>query len=299
MITPAFAVNYSDAAADLLRRGVIAPDRFKCPAWPDLLAEVRRQHPCYVHFPLVVGSGNGDARNAEQGQPADWAAIERMLRETDTPLVNLHLNATMRDHSGIAQHRTDADAIAQVTEAYLRDVLPVVARWGAEHVIVENTPAESGRLRAAYLPAVIRHVVEETGCGLLLDVSHARIAAADLGMDARDYLAALPLPRTREIHLTGIQTFDGYWTDYLRAAGLDDAFFARYVGRPLDHLPFTDADWAFTEWAMAQVHSGAWGAPWIVSLEYGGVGGGFFGAVTNAEVIATQVPRLQAMVQPT
>jgi hypothetical protein len=40
------AVNYSTATADLLRSGQIRFDRFKCPAWPDLVATAQAIHAC-------------------------------------------------------------------------------------------------------------------------------------------------------------------------------------------------------------------------------------------------------------
>lgn len=116
-------------------------------------------------------------------------------------------------------------------------------------------------------------------------------------MDAVAYIAALPAARTREIHITGIQTFDDRWVAVLRAAGLDDARIAHFAGRWQDHLPFTDADWEFTAWAMDQLHSGAWGEPWVVSLEYGGLGP-LWSAFTDDAVLREQVPRLRDLVHP-
>ena len=41
---------------------------------------------------------------------------------------------------------------------------------------------------------------------------------------------------------------------------------------------------------------GAWGKPWVASLEYGGIGR-IFQAFCDAEVLAEVVPRLYRMVQ--
>ncbi len=290
-----FAVNYSDAAAALVDAGVIAVDRFKCPAWPDLLARVVGRYPLYVHFPLRVGWGRGDALNTETGEAADWDMVDAILAQTGTPLVNVHLEPTARDFPDIPHHSTDPRHIETIAEALIRDVRAIVARYGAARVIAENVPNGEG-LRPAYLPAVVRRVVDETGCGLLFDLSHARRSARGIGMDAGQYIAALPVAGTREMHITGIQTFGEHWVGVLRDAGLDDARIAHFAGRWQDHLPFTDADWAFTSWAMAQLHSGAWGAPWVVSLEYGGLGQ-LWGAFTDEAVLRAQVPRLRDLVQ--
>ena len=67
-----------------------------------------------------------------------------------------------------------------------------------------------------------------------------------------------------------------------------------YAGHEIDHLPMTDADWQFAEWSLAQIHSGAWREPWIVSFEYGGVGA-LWEAVTDTAVLEKDAPRLYGL----
>ncbi|MFL7794549.1 MAG: hypothetical protein AB8I69_20570, partial [Anaerolineae bacterium] len=93
-----FAVNYSQAAAELLKAGEIEVDRLKCPAWPDLVAAVQAEHPIYVHFPLRVGAGVGDALDSDTGGPVDWETIEALIAQTDARQVNLHLMPFIDDH---------------------------------------------------------------------------------------------------------------------------------------------------------------------------------------------------------
>jgi len=289
-----FALNYSHPAVELFRAGRIAFDLLKCPAWPDLVAEARQIHPTYVHFPLRAGMGIGDAFDTDTGAPADWRAIESLLQQTGTPFVNLHLTQTAADHPDIPPGDPDPD---RLLERMLRDVRAVVARFGAERVVVENLHGGRGtHLRPAILPQTIRRVVEETGCGLLLDVSHARLAARLLKMDARQYIAALPTGRIREVHLTGLQRFEGHWVERLRRAGVDAETIAHWAGHLTDHVPLTGADWDFTAWVMEQIHSGAWGRPQIVAFEYGGVGP-LWSAITDRDALAAQVPRLYALVK--
>lgn len=294
-----FAIHYSLPAAALVDTGQINLDfdYFKCPAWPDLIATVRARYPMYVHFPLRVGRGIGDALDAETRQPADWAKIEALLTQTRTPFVNVHLEPTTDDHPDIPADTTDPDPdqIEFLTDCLIRDVRAVVERFGPGRVIAENVPNGDGCLRPAYLPTVIRRVVEECECGFLFDISHARRAARALGMDAREYIALLPVERTQEIHLTGIQQFDDRWIAVLRGAGLSESLIAQFAGRWQDHLPFTDADWEFTAWSLDQIARGRWGHPWIIALEYGGVGP-LWEAVTDPDILATQIPRLAAMI---
>lgn len=233
-----FALNYSLEAAALLADGGIEIDRFKCPDWPDLIAEASAIRPVYVHFPLNT--------DEERLAGVDWAQIERLLESTRTPFVNMHLIA-YADHD-------PSDAV----ESMLRAVRSVTARFGAERVILENVPyygAEGDLLGNRFLPVcvdpwTIGQIVRATGCGLLLDISHARISASYLNRDARDYITALPLDRVRELHVTGLGP----------------------VGeRMVDHMPMMEADWPILEWAFSAIHRGLWRQPEIVALEYGGV----------------------------
>jgi hypothetical protein len=57
----------------------------------------------------------------------------------------------------------------------------------------------------------------------------------------------------------------------------------------------TEKDWEFAAWMMEQVHHGAWGHPWTVAFEVGGING-LFEAVADKEVLAEQIPRLYSLV---
>jgi hypothetical protein len=290
-----FAVHYSVPAAALMDAGAIAVDRFKCPAWPELVTQAQARYPLYVHFPLRVGRGSG-AINTETKQSPDWDRIDALLAQTGTPFVNVHLEPTVHEHPGIPLDSDDPAHTEALTDALIRDVRAVVARYGAERVIAENVPNGHDTPHIAFSPTVICRVIEEAGCGFLFDVSHARRAARALGMDAEAYIALLPVERTREIHMTGIQMLDDYWIGVLEHAGFDDPFVAHFAGRWQDHLPFTQADWAFAAWAMAHVRRGAWGDPWVVALEYGGVGR-LWETLTDEAVLRAQVPRLAQIVK--
>ncbi|GAB4574871.1 MAG: hypothetical protein Kow0077_23560 [Anaerolineae bacterium] len=265
-----FALNYSPQAAELLRQGRIAIDRFKCPPWPELVAAAQALRPVSLHFELRAG--------APEPEPVDWAAIESWAQQTGTPTINLHLGARREDYPAIPHDSTDPAHREQITAALVRDVQAAVDVFGADRVIVENVPyhAEHGKiLRTSVEADVIRQVVAETGCGLLLDISHGVISARYTGQDERAYLAALPVHRLRELHVTGIQHLNGRLTD---------------------HLGLGDTDWANFAWVLDQITSGHWATPWQVVFEYGGIGP-LFDWRSDPAVIGAQVPRLVAMVQ--
>jgi hypothetical protein len=118
-------------------------------------------------------------------------------------------------------------------------------------------------------------------------------------MDARHYIESLPMDRLRELHVSGVQHLEPAWSHALHGAGVSpgeiDAFLARTVDGMCDHLPLTAPDWALTEWALARIRLGDWPRPWVVSLEYGGVGP-WFAPVTDRRVLARDIPRLAVIV---
>jgi len=210
-----FALNYSREAAALVQAGRIEVDYFKLPAWPATILEATGIMPAYIHFPLKAGLGIADVYNTETHQLADLDRVEELLNQTRTPYVNIHLSPTIYDHPDIPVTTSYPPHINMITDFLLQDVLALTHRFGPERVIVESVYSHGGQeLQPAYLPEVINTVVEESGCGFLLDISHTRLAAQDLGMDARRYISSLPLHRLREVHVTGIQLFDEKWIQH-------------------------------------------------------------------------------------
>jgi uncharacterized protein len=295
MKTPKFAVNYSAAVADLVDRGEAQVDLYKCPAWPELLDHIDGAGPLYVHFPLRAGGGTGTPIDTETDAAPDWDAYAAMLAQTGTPWVSAHMGPQPADHPELAAAAW-ATQVDVVTEALVRDMDALVARFGAARVVGENIFEYHGmHLRAAVMPEVLTTVVETTGCGLLLDLSHARLAARDLGVDAKAYVEALPVGALREVHVTGIQVFGERWVRLAEAGGVPQATIDGWRGTWIDHLPMTEEDWDFLDWALGRIRAGAWRTPEIVAFEYGGVGP-TFEAMTVREELAAQVPRLYGMV---
>lgn len=259
-----FALNYSPAAAELYRRGAVHIDLFKCPDWPDLVQDAQAVCPAYVHFPLVTGAGLLEA--------VDWRAVDQLLAATDTPFINVHLRALPVDVPGVSDPPDKAGA-ARLIERMSADLRFLARRYGAERVIVENYPYGKRRedcMALAVDPDVFHILLDQSGCGLLLDLSHARISARYLGLDERDYIARFPLDRLRELHVTGIQPVNGV---------------------PTDHMPFTEADWEMFDWFVGLIRDGQAPQPQIVACEYGGISDKFSWR-TDPAVIAEQIPRM-------
>lgn len=264
------AVNYSPQAAGLLRDGVIAFDRWKCSDWPELIAGAGATRlPLYLHLDLQAGAGGGDA--------VDPGHIQARMEDTGTPYVNLHLAPRRADYPGIPVESREPGDLDAVVARTVRDIRPLVARFGAGRVIVENLPyrgPDGKRLRLGAEPAFMRRICDETGCGFLLDIAHARAAALHLGVAEREYLSSLPVDRLRELHVSGVDRDED--------------------GRPREHMPLSADDWALLEWCLGHIRAGRWASPWALALEYSGIGP-LMAWRSEPAVLAEQLPRLAAL----
>ncbi len=289
-----FAVNYSPQTLKFLKKNKIQFDLFKLPAWPKIIHQINGNYPCYIHFPLKVGRGKGVMDN-ETKEPVKWKKIEKMMQKTGTPLVNLHVELANKHYPDIPQASITPEHYARVVENIVFDVKQAVQIFGADKIIIENEHDGKGhQLKLNILPELYHRIIAETGCGLLLDVSHARIAARALGMDEKEYLQAFPVQHIRELHLTGIQWFSDEHIQKVRAAKLDEKWIEKISYNWMDHLPMTEADWPMVQWVVDNIRAGHWSTPWVASLEYGGLGG-FFGTFTDETVLLEQIPRLNEM----
>ena len=260
------SINFSPAAAKLVQTGKIDIDYFKIPDWNWMVEEAKSLRPVTVHFTLEAG-------NAALEQ-VDWEVVEHLAELTATPYINLHLDSRREYFPDLPVASTDPTDMKRVLAVMMADVTSVVDRFGSERVIIENSPYRSefgNTLRACVEPDLISRVVEETGCGFLLDISHAYITAHYMSMDAKTYFAHLPIQHVKEMHFAGIHHQDG---------------------QLVDHLSILDADWHKLDWALENIRSGEWSEPWMLAFEYGGVGEEF-GWRSDPDVIADQVPRLR------
>lgn len=282
-----FSVHYNPKLARLVADGHLKLDRFKCPAWPDLIAEAQAVAPVYAHFPLAVGHPEGFVYDTERKTAVDWSIFEPLMQET--PYLNLHVMPFYEWYLTMPPTTRDPIHIEIMMENVIRGVEDAVARFGADRVILENVNG-SHTMQAAYSPSFVRQVVHATNTGFLLDISHARLASEELGVDVQEYLADLPLDRIREAHITGIQPLEG---DRLETAHKLNPYLAKaHAGQRIDHLPMTDDDWAFFDWSLDQIQSSKWATPWMMAYEYGGVGG-FWEVISDEAVYREQVPIFQ------
>ena len=263
------AINYSPQTADLLAHKRVEFDLYKTTEWPEMIAAAEVQRPAYVHFPLMAGRHN----LGEVGV----ARIQELFDSTATEYVNTHLAPHAKDFDMVFTS-TDEQYIEPLVESMMLDIQAMIDAFGSENIILENANYDPNYQVPTLViqPEIISRVVEESDCGLLLDLSHARMSAVYLGIDMQEYVSRLPVASLRELHVAGTRYIDEQ-------------------KRLVDHYPMTDEDWSLAEWALGNIHSGAWPEPRIVGLEYGGTGG-FFGANSDVNVLARDIPRLRELV---
>jgi uncharacterized protein (UPF0276 family) len=197
------------------------------------------------------------------------AVLTRQLMEiTRSPWYSLHLgfSSAQVDFVGDAMLAlTSVLPSGVILERSLRLLADLKALLGDElPVLVENLDYNpGGAYDTVCEPQFICRAVEEAGVGLLLDLAHARISAAALRMEVKDYLLQLPLTQVRQVHINHPQWNGERWWDA--------------------HEALQEEDEALLEWVLARCQ------PWALTLEYN----------RDEELILSQTARLrQILGQP-
>ncbi|MDR2724662.1 MAG: DUF692 family protein [Candidatus Adiutrix sp.] len=127
--------------------------------------------------------------------------LDRLLAETRVELFSFDLGPAARCRAGPfpCSPPLKAAALRRHTEAALK----FIRRHYQGPLAAENyNYYPTGLYGPVTDPDFIRAHLAEFDLGLVLDLAHARVTAHNLGVDPAAYLAALPLERTAEIHLS-------------------------------------------------------------------------------------------------
>lgn len=90
-------------------------------------------------------------------------------------------------------------------------------------VILENLPSlPLEKYSNTADPETITEIVVQTRSSFLVDIAHARIAAATQNMPLTLYLEKLPLQKAEQIHISGIRKENGRWSDAHEALSPED-----------------------------------------------------------------------------
>lgn len=222
--------QHFDAALACAATGLwfeVHPENYLMAGGPRLawLEAVRSRHPVALHGVSLSLAG------ADAPERQHLHALAALARRIEPVLISEHL----------AWSRADG--------RYFPDLLPVPRNQQTLQRLVrhiDQTQELLGRRIALenpshYLhmpahawsePAFLSELVRRTGCLLLVDVNNVYVSAANIGIDAADYLAQLPAAAIAEIHLaghSGDQSLPGLLIDSHDAA-IDEAVWALYRG---------------------------------------------------------------------
>ncbi|MBB6098004.1 hypothetical protein HNR42_001427 [Deinobacterium chartae] len=215
------------------------------PALLTLLAEQPDFPIDYLHYP----SPPRDPREVQRARalrplllhgwsPQNYSVTDPVLPQPEilreqvvssgTPYLSVHLD--LRLSPGQTPPTPE-----QVLEAVVRGARDLRRASGLDLLLLENVPF-CGPQRPEWIadPAFIGEALAASDCGLLLDLAHARVTAWHLGEDLGRYLAAFPLGRVVEVHVSGTRLERGALRD--RHAALLEGDYA-LLERILPRLP--------------------------------------------------------------
>lgn len=230
------AANWSPALKALSRRVTPPLNALKAPLDALTGTAIAEARSCrtWAQAPFLL-HGWGPSYRVGLPEIPSAAALAKFAVESRSPYLSVHLDLQPEDLS-IAPLRRVTGSVRNLCAA---SGLPV---------LLENMPHYRWSERSPFVtdPAFISEAVSVSGAGFLLDLGHARVAAAHRGEDELGYIMALPLFEAVEIHLSGPR---------LEADGLRDR-----------HFGLSERDWELLDVVLTR-------APKLsfLTLEYGGI----------------------------
>ncbi len=236
------AADHSPALATLAEDPALGLGYVKVGEWleataPEALAAFPAQAALYHHNSLFQGREGDTARAA--------SSLRRWHELAHSPWLSAHLDCYADDaYRALFRQGEPLPAYdAEEAVAILCKAVRAIQAQIPVPLLLENVdPLVPLETCAAPLPGFIARVLEATGCGLLLDVAHARVTAAAMGCDVHGYLEQLPLARVVEVHVSGPRMVQGRLRDV--------------------HEALLAEDYDLLEWVLGRA------APRVVTLEY-------------------------------
>jgi uncharacterized protein (UPF0276 family) len=170
----------------------------------DALARVAEQYPISLHgVGLSLGS-------TDPLDPQHLAQLRQLVTGLRPALVSEHVSW------GSIGGRWMNDLLPMpYTGEALRHIAGRIAQlqdWLGRQVLVENVSSYLGFTGPEMTEwEFLARLVEECGCGLLLDINNIYVSAMNHGFSAHDYLRGVPRAAIQEMHLAGhsVQRTDG------------------------------------------------------------------------------------------
>jgi uncharacterized protein (UPF0276 family) len=234
--------NLSDPLLDLLQSNEAPVDAIEVGPWLSLRQiRIFRKRlpglPFYFH--------GGDLINQVGLFPGAISRIIDYQLCTDSPWVSMHLTMWLPGMVRLMFRYGFRFPIPDPEKSARRFIRNVKRLASAVHgpILLENPdPLPFDGYASEVQTKRITNILDATDCGFLLDIGHARVSAAVLGMDACEYLSSLPLDRVMQVHVSGPRFCDGRLVDA--------------------HQPLLEADYELLDYVLQKTK------PQVVTLEY-------------------------------
>ena len=169
------------------------------------LERIAARYPVTLHC-VGMNLGGTDALDLDY-----LGDIRRIGRRVEPAWVSDHLCFTC--HAGRHYHDLLPLPFSDEAVRHVADRIGQVQDFLGRALLVENVSAYLRAAAPLSEAEFLRAVCDEADCLLLLDVNNLYVNQVNLGLDAAQALAALPLERVREIHLAGYEDRGDYLVD--------------------------------------------------------------------------------------
>jgi uncharacterized protein (UPF0276 family) len=177
--------------------------------------------------------------------PGAVRSIQAYLSASASPWLSLHLTFWPPGALALMLRwglRLPPPRSESATRALVRKIQRLARRLSVPILLENQDPLPFPGCEFEVEPERLAGILQATGCSLLLDVAHARVAAEALCMAPHAYLEHLPLDRVQQLHVSGPR---------------------RRGGRLVDaHQPLEEEDYDLLGWLLERTH------PAVVTLEY-------------------------------
>lgn len=232
------AANGIPALYELLYSEDLPLDYIKCPLSPNSREEVSKA----LHYlPVILHGWGPPGYSVTAPRIPEPQLLLELASKSGTPFISVHLDYIPERDGELNQADLSRRIQANVEELkgltgkeILLENLPWYARTGASRTPAEPEPSRKTRPRYTTDPQFFAEVLSLTGAYMLLDLSHAAVAAWHRGEEAWDYVSRMPLERVWEVHLSGPRESEKGLRDYHRA--LREADY-RLLERVLPRVP--------------------------------------------------------------
>ena len=229
----------------------------------EAILTLRPNHPLLLHLDDTLSQY--ELKETEVERVKEWVAL------TGTPWTSEHIgfSAANVDLDAALVYQADSDMLsrAQALENITHNACKLASELSIP-LLLENIPLfpNPAHMHVCH-PDFIAQVIAQSGCDLLLDLAHARVAADVLGYDVQDYLLQLPLERVVEIHISGPRPLHALDGRLRRLVESNIPSIAHLISFDEDNLvdvhgTMRESDYALLEWTLDHTQ------PKAISLEY-------------------------------